>query len=149
MQNFHFTSERDTTPEQLVSTSQDEMALVEGLGQNILAKLGAVELFKRIKIFLHDEDNQVKGGITSSVFGGWVYVEMLWVTASLRGQGYGSQLLARLEDEARQLGCRHAHLDTFSFEARPFYEKAGYQVYAELQDYPPGHSKIYLKKDLA
>jgi hypothetical protein len=41
-----------------------------------------------------------------------------------------------------------AHLDTYSFEARPFYEKHGYSLFATLDDYPIGFSKYFLKKIL-
>jgi endonuclease/exonuclease/phosphatase (EEP) superfamily protein YafD len=37
---------------------------------------------------------------------------------------------------------------TFSFQARPFYEKFGYEVFATLEDYPPGHRKYFLRKAL-
>jgi len=40
-------------------------------------------------------------------------------------------------------------LETHSYEARPFYEKLGYEVFAALEDYPPGHTKFYLRKQLA
>jgi hypothetical protein len=40
-------------------------------------------------------------------------------------------------------------LDTFSFQARGFYEKLGYCVFGTLDDYPPGHSRFYLTKRLA
>jgi hypothetical protein len=31
-------------------------------------------------------------------------------------------------------------LDTFTFQARPFYEARGYRVYGELADFPAGQS---------
>jgi hypothetical protein len=37
-------------------------------------------------------------------------------------------------------------LDTFSFQARPFYEKLGYEVFGQLEDYPRGHSRYFLQK---
>ena len=39
-------------------------------------------------------------------------------------------------------------LDTFSFQARRFYEKLGYVVFGELPDYPAGHSRYFLQKRL-
>lgn len=53
-----------------------------------------------------------------------------------------------IESEAAKLGCKYAHLDTYSFEARPFYEKHGYTLFATLGNYPEGHSKHFLKKTL-
>ena len=93
-------------------------------------------------------DGVVVGGIDGLVFGGWLYVKLLWVEASLRGRGHGTRLLRRMEEEAVRLGCTHAHLDTYSFEARPFYEKNGYEVFATLDDFPPGHQKHFLRKEL-
>jgi len=57
-------------------------------------------------------------------------------------------LLGVIEAEAVRSGCRYAHLDTYSFEARPFYEKHGYSLFAALDDYPVGFRKYFLKKRL-
>ncbi|MCV4754139.1 GNAT family N-acetyltransferase, partial [Escherichia coli] len=68
---------------------------------------------------------------------------------SVRGTGVGSQLIKTAEEEARRKGCRHALVDTVSFQARPFYEKQGYQVQMSLQDYPyQGMQRHYLSKNL-
>jgi hypothetical protein len=34
------------------------------------------------------------------------------------------------------------------FGARPFYERLGYSVFGELPDYPPGFSRVFLRKSL-
>ena len=62
--------------------------------------------------------------------------------------GLGSSLLATAEHEARLRGCRGAWLDTFEFQARGFYERAGYVVFGEIPDYPPGSARYFLKKAL-
>lgn len=148
MGEYHFTLHRDWHPQDGAASAADEMAIYEGLGQNILHHLGNVELGRSIKIFLRDKEGKVVGGITGNMFGGWVYISLLWVDEALRNQGYGSELLKRFEHEAIQQGCKYAHLDTYSFEARPFYERAGYEVFARLDDYPTGHCKYFLKKRL-
>jgi len=53
-----------------------------------------------------------------------------------------------VEDEGRARGCTRAHLDTFSYQARPFYERQGWRVFATLDDYPEGHQRFFLRKDL-
>ncbi len=35
-----------------------------------------------------------------------------------------------------------------SFQARPFYERAGYEVVVDIPDYPKGHSYHVLKQEL-
>jgi hypothetical protein len=49
---------------------------------------------------------------------------------------------------ALERGCRHAYLDTFSFQALGFYEKQGYAVYGQLENFPTGASRYFLKKTL-
>jgi GNAT superfamily N-acetyltransferase len=74
------------------------------------------------------------------------YVELLFVPESLRRGGLGRRLMRDAEEEAVRRGCRGAWLDTFSFQARGFYERLGYAAFGFIEDYPPGHSRIFLKK---
>jgi hypothetical protein len=52
------------------------------------------------------------------------------------------------EAYARERGGHMVVLDTHSFQARPFYERRGYEVFATLDDFPRGHQKFFLKKKL-
>ena len=41
-------------------------------------------------------------------------------------------------------------VDTFDFQAKEFYEKFGYVLFATLEDTPsPGHTRYYFRKDFA
>ena len=82
------------------------------------------------------------------IWGGWLQVDVLWVAAALRGRGEGARLMAAAEAYAAQKGCVGVVLDTFSFQARPFYERLGYRVFGQLDDYPPGHTRFYMEKRL-
>ena len=101
-----------------------------------------------LNIFLRDEQGALAGGLLGHIQWGWLTVEILWLAEDARGQDYGSRMLALAEDTARQHGCRHAALDTTSWQALPFYLKHGYTVWGELEDFPPGQSRIFLRKDL-
>ncbi len=74
---------------------------------------------------------------------------MLAVPAGLRGCGVGTEIMQMAEREAMQRNCHGAWLDTFDFQARGFYERLGYRWFAELPDYPIGHTRYFMKKALA
>jgi GNAT superfamily N-acetyltransferase len=52
------------------------------------------------------------------------------------------------EDHARSHGCIGAYVDTFEYQARPFYEKLGYELFGTLEGYPPGYRQFHLVKQL-
>ncbi len=101
-----------------------------------------------VSIFLRDEQGAIMGGLLGEIWGGWLHIDILWIDESLRGQDYGTKLMQAAEDEARAKGCTNAHVETASFQARPFYERLGYAVFAELPDYPTGHAFYFLRKKL-
>ncbi len=93
------------------------------------------------------EGDELVAGVTGDTWGSWFAVELVWVHADRRGSGLGSQLLAEAERLARG-GCVGVRLDTWDFQARPFYEQHGYTVYGVLEDYPPGATEYHLAKRL-
>ncbi|EKS7428051.1 TPA: GNAT family N-acetyltransferase [Enterobacter cancerogenus] len=102
-----------------------------------------------IGVYVRDDKGVMLGGLIGVRKGDWLNIEYLWVSDAVRGSGVGSQLIKTAEDEARRKGCTHALVDTASFQARPFYEKQGYQLQLSLQDYPyPGMQRHYLTKTL-
>ena len=101
-----------------------------------------------VNIFLRDTAGSLRGGILADVWGGWMHIRFLWVDADIRGADYGTELVQAAEAEARAFGCHHAHVETFSFQARPFYERLGYETIAMLEDYPAGEQHYILKKVL-
>ena len=77
----------------------------------------------------------------------WLMIEGLWVAEALRGHGLGGRLLLA-EELAVRRGCRGSWLGTFDIQARAFYERRGYAVFAELPGFPPGHTHFHLGKAL-
>jgi len=45
-------------------------------------------------------------------------------------------------------GCHSAYLRAFSWQARPFYEKSGYVVFAELDNFPGTQKRCFMRKRL-
>ncbi|MEO1596680.1 MAG: GNAT family N-acetyltransferase [Pseudomonadota bacterium] len=100
----------------------------------------------RVGAFARDETGRIVAGAHGTVTWGWLYVERLWVDEALRGDGVGTEVLARLERAALAHGVFRFRVDTASFQALDFYIKQGYDVFAQLEDSPPGHTDYYLKK---
>jgi GNAT superfamily N-acetyltransferase len=101
-----------------------------------------------LHVFLRDAQGHTIGGITGETNWDWLYVDCFWLPDDLRGEGWGARLLKAAEEEARKRGCRHARLFSYSFQAPGFYEKLGYRAFGVLEDYPPGHAQVWLRKDL-
>ena len=108
---------------------------------------GAPEDFVPLNLTLRDAEGALAGGLLGGTLWGWLHVNILWLADAARRQGYGTQLLAQAELEARRRGCVGAFLDTMSWQARPFYEKYGYTVFAEMPDCPPGHTRYFMKRE--
>ena len=111
-------------------------------------KFVGAHLRKPLAIFVEDENGTRIGGISGQTYGKWLSIDYLWVAEQARGLKLGSHLLVSMEKAAKERECSYAQLDTFSFQARPFYEKHGYQLQMTLQNYPEIHERYYLTKQL-
>ena len=100
-----------------------------------------------LAIFLRNAEGQIVGGLRGATVWGWLFVSQLWVTEDLRGQDYGTRLMEAAEHEAKGRGCHAAYVDTFSFLAPDFYRKVGYTIFGELEDFPKGHTRYFLRKE--
>jgi GNAT superfamily N-acetyltransferase len=118
-----------------------------GLRAFNVARIGAPDEVAT-QVFLRDADGQVVGGLLGEIRWRWLYVAKLWVADEQRGRGYGGDLLAAAEEFAREHDCIGVYLDTFEYQARPFYEKYGYELFGTLDGYPPGYRQYHLAKRL-
>jgi GNAT superfamily N-acetyltransferase len=92
------------------------------------------------------EDGKTAGGLWGACLYDWLEIELVFVPEHLRAQGVGSRLIADAEDAARSRGCIGAWLNTFSFQARAFYEKLDYRLVGEIADHPRGGARYILAK---
>lgn len=99
-----------------------------------------------LTIFLRNAEGKIVGGLRGNTVWEWLFVSQLWVTEDLRGQDYGTKLMDTAEREAQRRGCHAAYVDTFSFLALGFYEKVGYTIFGQLEDFPTGHTRYFLRK---
>ncbi|KJJ98523.1 GCN5-related N-acetyltransferase [Pseudomonas sp. 21] len=122
--------------------------VVKGLLAYNLGQMGRSNTYDDFELYARDAEGEVVGGMFGQSGMGWLYIDYLWLQDDQRGSGLGSQLIALAEDEARRRGCVGLFLYTYSFQAPGFYEKQGFERMGVLEDCPPGHQRIYLKKHL-
>lgn len=79
---------------------------------------------------------------------GWAFIRYLAIPENLRGQGLGQRVIMEAEKIARERGYIGVWLDTFEFQARPFYEKLGFEVFGQLEGGPGAIPRYFLKKRL-
>jgi GNAT superfamily N-acetyltransferase len=102
--------------------------------------------FQLLGILLKDDAGRTIGGLWGRSAYEWLFVELLFVPDELRGQGLGSSLMHQAEEIARTRNCIGVWLDTFDFQALPFYQKLGYALFGELKDHPRGISQYWLQR---
>lgn len=123
----------------------DAQVVVDGLRAFNEAVIGPPDE-QPLAVFARDDRGRVVGGLLGHTKWRWCYVSKFWLPDALRGQGLGSQLLRGAEAEAWRRGCLGVYLDTFEYQALPFYQRHGYELFGTLEGYPPGYRQHHLRK---
>ena len=106
---------------------------------------GAPEHYRELTVLSH-HGGELIGGLLGFTHWNWIFIQQLWIAQNHRGSGLGRRLVLAAEREGVERSCAHAHCDTFGFQALPFYQKLGYDIFGRLEDYPPGHTRYFLQK---
>jgi len=126
----------------------DRAALLAGLGaynQTFIQR----DNWGPLSVACHDRQGTLRGGLIASRKGNWLCIDYLWVNETQRRHGVGGALIKAAEQEAVRVGPRFSLVDTFSFQALPFYQKQGYALQMSLPDFPhEGMQRHYLTKTL-
>jgi GNAT superfamily N-acetyltransferase len=108
---------------------------------------GGASKYEPVAIMLRDTTSgDSLGGLWGKLYYNWLFVELLFVPDHLRGADFGTHLLARAEELARQKNCVGIWLDTHRFQAPAFYLKQGYETFGTLDDYPKGGKRFFFRK---
>jgi GNAT superfamily N-acetyltransferase len=122
-------------------------AVAAGLNQHSAAH-GIAFVKQPITLSLQDSQGTVVAGLNGASLGGWMYVRLLWVSETHRGQSLGAKLMGTLENAAHGRACVGIYLDTFAFQARTFYEAQGYAVFGTLGPFFGQHERFFMRKML-
>lgn len=101
-----------------------------------------------LSILVRRNDGALIGGINGCTHWQWLYLRHFWVAAPHRGCGLGRALMSQLEDLAVSRGAIGIYLDTFDESAAQFYERLGFSRHGQIDDFPPGHQRIFMCKKM-
>jgi GNAT superfamily N-acetyltransferase len=103
--------------------------------------------YRPLAILLSDPaTDEIVGGLLGATIFSYLHVDTLFIPISMRRMGLGRKTLAEAEAEAVRRGCHGVWLSTYTFQARGFYERLGYSIFGVVEEYPRGHSLIFLTK---
>ncbi|MHC5310129.1 GNAT family N-acetyltransferase [Myroides sp. LJL116] len=130
---------------------EDAQVLRDGIttyNKTTIPELEPNEAEVKFSVFARNEKEEIVGGIRAICYWNTLHIELLWLSEQCRGKGVGNSLIKIAEQFAIENNCEKAFVETTSWQAKPFYEKNGYQLVATLKDRPKGHATHYLTKNL-
>jgi len=90
----------------------------------------------------------IEGGLWALSLWTSFYIGLVVTPDSARGVGLGSELMRQAEAEARTRECGHMWLDTYDFQARPFYERLGFKIFGQIDGPAPMFPRYFMQKCL-
>jgi ribosomal protein S18 acetylase RimI-like enzyme len=126
---------------------RDIQFLEERIDEHNIGHTGITDA-RLLAILLRDDYDEIIGGLYGWTWGGCCEVQTLWVHERWRSKGLGTQLMTAAEAEARARGATQMVLSTHSFQGPEFYRRLGFVEVGRVENYPEGHSSIYLRKTL-
>ena len=128
--------------------NQNDINEIKSMLEAYNAAHGAAADKTPVGIYYEDENGKKLAGITGNIFGNWLFIDFLFVSESLRGQGIGKELIAKIEENAKEHGCRFSFVSTNGFQAPGFYPKLGYKNVFTVEEFPRDGKRFYFTKNL-
>ncbi|EGU33746.1 GCN5-related N-acetyltransferase [Vibrio ichthyoenteri ATCC 700023] len=126
----------------------------ESVKKRILAGLRAFnrlslpeQASQNVACVVHDDNDEFCGGLFGEVYTNTLFIEYFWLDENKRKSGVGRRVFTTTEQQVREMGVTDIYLDTYSFQARDFYVKLGFEEVGRYSGFPTiGVDKIFLQK---
>jgi GNAT superfamily N-acetyltransferase len=129
-------------------TDLDESVVQGGLADFNALKAGYRD-WRPLAALLRDPDTgETLGGMIGRTSYGLLFVDLVYLPETLRGQDIGSKLLSMMEQEGVARGCKSAFLLTITYQAPGFYERQGWTEFGRIACDPPGTARVFMTKTL-
>ena len=121
----------------------------DGLDAHNLDRAGYWDA-RPLAVLVHDgATGAMLGGLVGRTSLGLLFIDLVYLPETVRGQGLGTRLLRAAEDEACRRGCRAGVLFTITFQAPDFYARLGWEEFGRVECDPPGTARVFCRKTLA
>jgi GNAT superfamily N-acetyltransferase len=104
---------------------------------------------KSFIIYIKNYKLDIIAGLTGFYKGKYARVDLFWVDKAVRHQGLGKRLILKLEEFCKIKGCCYIQLETFDFQARPFYEKLGFECIGTVSKWVEDRDCYFMRKTLS
>lgn len=108
---------------------------------------GEIKEDKKFAIYIRHSNNII-GGISGNIFNKYIRVGFAWIDENYRNKKLGTKLFKELEKFAKSKNCTFIQLATFDFQARPFYEKIGFECLGIIPKWLEGRDCAFMRKVL-
>jgi len=130
-------------------TAPEQSVVLEGFRAHSEEQGAPSHSEERVKWLGFDERDEIKAVLTAVILWDWIYIDELWVCATLRGKGVGRRLILLAEEFCVARGLEGIWLWTQSWQAEGFYRRLGYEEFTRFQNFPRGYTRIGFRKPLA
>ncbi len=130
-------------------TEADAALISSGLADYNAQKTGYRD-WRPLAALLRDPNSgETVGGMIGKTSYGLLFIDLVYLPETLRGQDIGSRLLTMMEQEGVNRGCMSAFLLTITYQAPGFYERHGGTEFGRISCDPLGTARIFMTKTLS
>jgi GNAT superfamily N-acetyltransferase len=126
----------------------DENIIQSGLADYNALKTGYRDWHPLAALLRDPNTNETLGGMIGRTSYGLLFIDLVFLPESMRGQDIGKKLLAMMEQEGARRGCKTAFLFTITYQAPGFYERHGWTEFGRIACDPPGTARVFMTKML-
>lgn len=129
-------------------TDADRCMVERGLGEYNEQQVGYRDA-RPVAALLRDPDTgETLGGMIGRTSYGLLFIDLVCLPETVRGQDIGSELLRMMETEGARRGCKSGFLYTITHQAPGFYQRLGWTEFGRIACDPPGSARVFMTKSL-
>jgi GNAT superfamily N-acetyltransferase len=126
----------------------DETVIQRGLDDYNVLKTGYRDWLPLAALLRDPDTGETLGGMIGRTSYGLLFIDLVYLPETMRGQDIGGRLLQMMEHEGARRGCKSAFLFTITYQAPGFYERHGWTEFGRIACDPPGTARVFMSKAL-